>query len=185
MDRRWEISISGKQLDNVRKKTRVVSVMHQRLETDAIRDKEDNRLLLHWKRRHTLTERYPQKVQAAEGRSILEQEERFRAEIFLGGSVRLRHVILAPPVCLNCKSASGCTCDEKCRFRHAEVDGQGSKVEEIWCERISCIIKGGYTNWVLYLKILTRENVFHVKSESWDKNTPSSSPRHLAPNQNS
>ena len=41
--------------------------MIQRLETDAIRDEKDNRDLLHQERRHRLTERYHQKVQAAEG----------------------------------------------------------------------------------------------------------------------
>ena len=61
--------------------TYVVSVMIQRLETDAIRDKKDNRLLLHHKRRLRLTERNHQKVQVAEGKLPLEQEDRFRAEI--------------------------------------------------------------------------------------------------------
>ena len=32
-----------------------------------------------------------------------------------------------PPVCLNYKSESGCAYGEKCRFRHAEADGQPSK----------------------------------------------------------
>ena len=32
-----------------------------------------------------------------------------------------------PPVCLKCKSESECKFDEKCRFRHAEVDGRPSK----------------------------------------------------------
>ena len=40
-----------------------------------------------------------------------------------------------PPVCLNYKSESGCKYGEKCRFRHAAVDGQPSQeVEEKWCE---------------------------------------------------
>ena len=47
-----ENAISGKQLDSVREETHVVSLMIPRLETDAIRDKKDNRLLLHQKRRH-------------------------------------------------------------------------------------------------------------------------------------
>ena len=50
-------------LDIVQKETLAVSVMIQRLETDAIRDEKDNRDLLHRERRHRLTERY----QAAEG----------------------------------------------------------------------------------------------------------------------
>ena len=53
-------------MDSVRNQAHVVPVMIQRLETDAIRDEKDNRLLMHQKRRHGLLERYPQKVQAAE-----------------------------------------------------------------------------------------------------------------------
>ena len=54
--------------------------------------KKDNRPLLHQKRRRRLTGKYPQKVQEAQGRALLEQEERFRSEISLGKSVRIRHV---------------------------------------------------------------------------------------------
>ena len=32
-------------------------------------------------------------------------------------------------------------------------------------------------NWVVCLKILIRENLFYVKKEDWDQNTPSNSPR--------
>ena len=73
-------AISGKQSDCVRRETHVVSVMIENVETDAIKDKKDNRPLLHQKRRHGLTGRYPQKVQAGEERALLEKEERFRAE---------------------------------------------------------------------------------------------------------
>ena len=70
---KWESAISGKRLGNVRKEPLAVSVTMEHLETDAIRDKEDHRPLLHKKRRHRLTERYPQQVQAAEERALLEQ----------------------------------------------------------------------------------------------------------------
>ena len=59
----WENAISGKQLDSVRKETHVLI---PRLKTDAIRDKKDNRPLLHQKRKHRLAGTNPQKVQAAE-----------------------------------------------------------------------------------------------------------------------
>ena len=32
-------------------------------------------------------------------------------------------------------------------------------------------------NWVVYLKILIRENLFYVNLESWAQNTPSNSPK--------
>ena len=62
------------------------------LETDVWGDKKNNRPLLHQKRRHRLTERYAQKVQAAEEKVLQEQEAGFRAEISLGESARTRHV---------------------------------------------------------------------------------------------
>ena len=68
---RWENAVSGKQWDNVRKETHVVSVMIPRLETDAIRDEKDTRPLVHQKRRHRLTGRFPEKAQAAEERAFL------------------------------------------------------------------------------------------------------------------
>ena len=123
---KWENAISGKQLDSLRRKTHVVSVMIEHLETDAVRGKNDNRPLLHQKRRHRLTERFPQKVHAAEEKVLLDQEVRFRAEISLQESSRMRN-LSHPPVCLNYKSESGCTCGDKCRFRNVEADGQPSK----------------------------------------------------------
>ena len=80
MERSGRILLPVEKLDNVRKETHVVSVMIQRLETDAIRDKKDNRLLLHQKRRHRLTERSHQKVHTSEGKVLLEQEAELRAE---------------------------------------------------------------------------------------------------------
>ena len=70
------------------------------LDTDAIRDKKDNRPLLHQKRKHRLMGRYRQKVQAAEERALLEQKARFRAEISFGTSVRIRHVMFGTVPCV-------------------------------------------------------------------------------------
>ena len=85
---RWENAASGQQLDNVRQEIHVFYAMIQHLETDAIRDKKDNRPLLHQKRRQRLTGRYPQKVQAADERALLGQGEKFRAEISIRESAR-------------------------------------------------------------------------------------------------
>ena len=67
------------------------------------RQKKDNRLLLHQKRKHRLTERYPQKVQVAEGK-VLEQEAGFRSEITSGESVRALHVIFGTLPCVSITS---------------------------------------------------------------------------------
>ena len=40
-------------------------------------------------------------------------------------------------------------------------------------------------NWVVYLKNLLRENLFHVNLENWAQNTPWNFQRHLTPNYNS
>ena len=82
---------------------------------------------VHQKRRHRLTGRYPQKVQAAEERVLLEQGVRFRADIPLGKCTSLSCNYWRPPVCLYYKCESGCTYGEKCRFRHVEADGLSSK----------------------------------------------------------
>ena len=47
------------------------------------------------------------------------------------------------PVCLNHKSESGCKYGDKCRFRHAEVDGQPRTKSKKSCgKRISCLTEG-------------------------------------------
>ena len=98
-----ENAISGSQWDSVRKETHVVSVMtHKTLEAeDKVRDKEDNRALLHQMVRHSLTERCAQKVQVAEVKVLLEQEAEFRADTSLGERVRTRHVILGTRPCVS------------------------------------------------------------------------------------
>ena len=105
--------------------------MIDHLETDAIRYKKDCLPLLHPKRRHRLTERKHQKVQVSEGKSLWNKGPHFRADISLWRSVRTRHVIIGTLSCvLIYRSESRCTCGEKCRFRHAEVDWQPSKKSE-------------------------------------------------------
>ena len=109
-----ENAVNGKQLDSVREETPEVSVMIEHLEKDAIRDKKDNRPLLHQKQRHRLTERKLQKVQVSERKVLLEQETKFRADISVGESVRARHVFVGTLPCVSIiKSESGCTCGEK------------------------------------------------------------------------
>ena len=81
-----------------RKETHVVSVMIQ------LRDTKDNRLLRHQMQTHRLTERHPQKVQAAGERALLEQEARFRAEISWEESVRTRHVLIGTLPCVSITS---------------------------------------------------------------------------------
>ena len=80
-------------VDHGRKGTHAVSVMMDHLETDAIRDKKRQSSSLAPKAQTQTDEKIPSKVQEAEERAPLEPEERFRAEISPGESVRIRHVI--------------------------------------------------------------------------------------------
>ena len=88
------------------------------------RDKKDILPLLHRKRRHKLTGRYPQKFrpQTSETRRKIPCRN-FTWRKCTYPSCNFWH----PPVCLNFKSALGCTYGEKCLFRHVEAEGQPSK----------------------------------------------------------
>ena len=136
--------------------------------------KKDNRLLLHQKRRHRLTG-YSQKVQAAEERALVGREERFRAEISSGESVRIRHGILP---CVSITSVD----QNANRATNVESDTlrlMGSRA----LSRRKVAWKAQYpyhrslSNWVVCFKILTRESLFYGRLENWDRITPSNSPR--------
>ena len=148
--------------------------MVQRLETDAIRDKKDNRPLLHQKRRHRLLERYPQKSSGPRGESPSGTGRRIPCRNFLGGKCTYPSCTFwHPPVCLNYKSESGCTYGEKCRFRHVEPDGQPSKKSKKSGVKGSvALIKGVFTIGLC----VSRENLYGEK-EHWDQISPSYSPR--------
>ena len=74
----------------------------------AIRDKKENSFLLHQKRRHRLTGRYPQESSGSRGESPSGTTGRIPCRNFLGEqctypSCKFWH----PPVCLNYMSGSG------------------------------------------------------------------------------
>ena len=159
-------------MDNVPEETHVVSAMTKwPLATVAvIRDEKDDRLLPHQLRRQRLT------VKKATEMKALTKRVRFCADtkIVKKPSCKIWH----HPVCQNCRSESGCTYGDKCRFRPVEAEEKPSKkVKERWCERTQLLNERSLFNWVLYLKILIRESLFKVNLESWDRNTPSHSPR--------
>ena len=70
----------------------------------------------------------PSKSSGRRGESLSVTGGRSPCRKFLGERCTYPSCIFwHPPVCLNYKSESGCTCGEKCRFRHVEADGQPSK----------------------------------------------------------
>ena len=96
----------------------------EHLETGAVLDKKDNRLLLRQNRRHRQTERNLQ----AQKRKSFKNRGRIACRNFLrrkctNPSCNLWH----PPLCVSHKSGSGCTNGEKCHFRHVEAEGKTSK----------------------------------------------------------
>ena len=64
------------------------------------RDQKNNRPLLHLKRRHRLTGKYPPKVQVAEVKALLGREAENRAKILSEESVRIHHVICGTLPCV-------------------------------------------------------------------------------------
>ena len=50
------------------------------------------------------------------------------------------------------------------------------KVEEKWCQRISCLTEGVYSIG-LRVSRFSSENIFYVTRETWEQNAPSHSPR--------
>ena len=80
-------------------------------------------------------------------------------------------------MCLNNKSDKGCTRGDKCHFPHVKAEGEPNKKSK----------KSGVAGSVALLKESIQSgcvsqdsyprNLFHVKKENWDQNTPSNSPR--------
>ena len=89
---KWDNTISGMQLDSVRKEIHVVSVTNPHLEKDAREEEKNNRPLQRLKRRHRLTGRYPPKVQSVKVKALLGRKAEYHAMIFIKESVRIRHV---------------------------------------------------------------------------------------------
>ena len=123
----WETSISGKQLDNVRKETHVVSVMIQRLATDArIIEQKDGCPLPHQIRRPRLTERerYLKKVQAIEEKAIQTKGAEFRADV---ENVKYQSCnYWHPHVCENTSLRQDASVATNANFRHVETEERPS-----------------------------------------------------------
>ena len=81
-------------------------------------------------------------------------------------------------MCLNYKLEEGCVLGDNCHFRHVEPEGEPNKKWKKGGAKGSvAILKGSLQLGVVYLKILIRENRFHVNLENWEQNAPSNSPR--------
>ena len=139
--------------------------MIQRLETDATRDEKDNRRLLHQK--EDTDWRKEPKCSDRRGETPSGTRDEIRCRYLLGGNcTSLSCNFWHPPVCLNYKSESDCTYDEKYRFRHVETDGQPSKKSN----------KSGAKdllkeyNWFVCLKILIREKSIPRKKRKLGSN---------------
>ena len=161
---KWESVFSGKHMESVRKETHVVSVM------------TNIRRLVRWseRKRTIVLSRTKFEGQADEGReqssktsgeveecsSDKRSEFRAVAKIVKQPSCKFWHF-----VCQNYKSETRCKFGRSCFFKRKLV-----QKDQLYCW-------GSLYNWVVYLKILVRESLFHVKTEIWDQDTPSKSPK--------
>ena len=115
----WEIAISERQMDSVRKEIPVV------LTTGLVLVKEHNHPLLLRRRRLRLKE---ESLAYFAGASPSGLNGGKPCRNFLKGKCTESPCDLwHPPVCLNHKSEPGCKYRDKCHFRHTEVGGQPSK----------------------------------------------------------
>ena len=82
------------------------------------------------------------------------------------------------PVYQNYRSESGCTCGDKCRFRHLEAEGKPSRKSKKGGAKgsVALLKESTQLGCVVYLKILIRENLFYLNLEISDQNAPSNSP---------
>ena len=167
---------SGKHTDNVPKETHVVSVMTPKpLETRAeVRDEKGDRLPQHpIERQNGLAARNknPHRDQAI-NRKTRETRVTFHAD---SNSVKIRPVDSGILPCVRTTSLKRLCTWRQMTFptcwgrRKAQQE-----VEERWCARISCDSKG-FSNWVVYHKILIRGSLFYVNKENWYQSTPSNS----------
>ena len=133
-----------------------------------------------------MTGRYPQKVQAAEERALLEQEERVRAEITSVESVRIRHVILGtfPYVKITSlnQDASVATNADSDTLRLVGSPAKNRKKK--WCEGSVASLKRVYSIGLCVLKILNRENL-REEGKSGSNHTVMFPRARVTPNKNS
>ena len=167
---KWKSVFSGMHMDNVPKESHAVSVMTKLpLATVAkVRDWKDDRLLPHQIRRKRLTVRKAREMKA------LTKEVRFCAEKI----VKKRHVNFDIFPCVRITSQNpdaqmAIDADfDMLRQRKSPAKSQRKVVRKDQFH-----YRGSLYNWVVYLKILIRENLFHANKENWDWNTLSSSPK--------
>ena len=174
---KWESVFSGRHMDSFPEETHVVSVMtHKPLETMAkVRDKKDDRLLLHpIRRQNRLTARGKNRHRDQAGnRKAHWTRVKFHADT---NSVKIRHVNHGiSRVCDLQVWKKGCVHGDKCHFRHVEA-GKPSKKSNKGGAKDQLRYWRRLYHWVVYLKILIRESPFYVKKRDWDRSTPSNSP---------
>ena len=90
--------------------------------------------------------------------------------------VSVMYFLLAPPVCLNYESESGCKSGDKCRFWHVETDGQPSKNSK------KTGAKGSVALFGLRVSRFSSEEIFSVqRMKIWIKSHRQILHGHVAP----
>ena len=165
------------------KETHVVSVMIWRMETDAIRDKKDNRPLLHHKRRHRLMERYPQKSSGRRGEKVLrEQEARFLCRYLLRckcTSPSCNH--WHPPLCLTQDAHMAKSADSDA----LRLMGSPAKSQRKVVQRISCDIEQVFSIWLCVSRFSSEKIYSTERRKIGIKSHRQIVQGHVAPHKNS
>ena len=168
-------------MDNVPKETHAVSVMtHKTLATeDTVRDEKDDRLLripIRRQNRRTARDKNPHRDQAV-NRKTRWTRVKFHAN---SSPVKHHHVSFGIFPCVKIiglkKDVYMATNAISDMFRQKESPAKSQR-RVVPKHQLLCW-KSLYKR-VVYLKILFRENLFHVNLENWDRNTPSNSPKAL------
>ena len=176
---KWESVFSGKHMDNVPKETHAVSVVTlwplEARGKGQRRKERSSSPASHSKSKQTDGEgrKSPQGSGKKQENSRDKNEIPCRFKFCTNPSCRFWH----PPVCVNYKSEKGCTHGDKCHFLHVDAEESPTKSQRKVVREDQLRYWRSLHNWVVYLKILIRGNLFYVNLENWDLNTPSNSPK--------
>ena len=167
---------------SVLEETHAVSITSSHLETDAVRNEKNDRLLLPLKRRHRQTGKCPPKVQAAEVKALLGREAENSAKNLLEESVRIRHVICGISRVLQLQVRIRMQVWWQMSFQTPWGWWTAQqRVREKWWKRLSCLIEGVCTIGLCISRFLSEKFYSTWKRKMGIKSHRQILTRHVAP----
>ena len=178
---KWESVFSGRHMDNVPKQTHAVSVMTHSLWQQWQRSETKRTIVFSCISHSKVKQTDGEKQKSSQGSGNEEASSSDKSEIpcrfkfCKKPSCKFWHSL---PPCVKITSLKkGCINGDKCPFRQLRQKESPAKSQRKMVRKDQLRCWRSPHNWVVYLKILIRENLFNVKKENWDQNTPSSSPK--------